>query len=175
MKKVFKKVEVFVDKSIPLLVVILLGIIISELFFHDLVEPYILYLEIADGLIIGFFLVDLIFKWYRAKNIKQFIQTSWIDIIAVFPFFLIFRVLEQFIIFFEISKSVQQFQGFLHSGLELSRTGSDILKEGGLVTQEAAKAGKLARLERFMKIFRPLQRSPRLIKAFGFYEKPLHH
>ncbi|MBT3985330.1 hypothetical protein HOD38_01255 [archaeon] len=177
MKKWVHKVEVIVDWIIPFAVLILLGVIIVELFFHDFAETYHLAITIIDATVIGIFVIDLIFKWIRIRHIKPFIKECWLDIIAVFPFFLVFRVVERFLILLELSGDIKQFQMLFHEGLELRKSGSSILKEGGKIVQEAEKAGKLSRVQQIVRYIKPIQRSPRLLKALPFFEKPSgkHH
>ena len=177
MKKWVHKVEVIVDYIIPFAVLILLAVIIVELFFHEFAETYHLAITIIDGTVIGIFVIDLIFKWIRIRHIKPFIKECWLDIIAIFPFFLIFRVVERFLILLELSGDVKQFQMLFHEGLELRKSGSNILREGGKIVQEAEKAGKLSRVQQIIRYIKPIQRTPRLLKALPFYEKPSgrHH
>lgn len=88
-RPIFNKIEHFVDKSIPVMLVILTVLIILEftkygVIYHD-------YILLVDYVIVSFFVVDLIFKWNHIRNFKEFVKLYWIDIIAVFPFYLIFR------------------------------------------------------------------------------------
>ena len=74
MKKWIHDIEVIVDKIIPYLVIILIFLISAEIFFHSYVEPYILYIEIADYFIIFIFVLDLIFKFNRVRKVKIFLK-----------------------------------------------------------------------------------------------------
>jgi hypothetical protein len=177
MKKWLHKLEYAIDWLIPWMILILLAIIILELFFHDFAETYHLYINIADYTVIGVFVVDLYFKYIRIRNIKTFFKTCWLDILAVFPFFLVFRFVERFIILIELSKDIKQFQMFFHEGLELEKSGSKMIQESSRIIQEAEKAGKVSRVKNIMRFFKPIQRTPRLIKALPFFEQPTgkHH
>tara|TARA_Y100000310_G_scaffold34947_1_gene33081 strand:- start:351 stop:983 length:633 start_codon:yes stop_codon:yes gene_type:complete len=177
MKKWLHKIELAVDWLIPWLIVLLLFIIITELFFHDFAEQYHTLISVLDGFVIFVFVLDIIFKWIRIRNIKKFFKTCWLDILAVFPFFLFFRFLEQFIIIIDLSKDFKQFQLLFHEGLELEKTGAKLIEEGSKLIQEAEKAGKVSRVKKIVRFFKPIARSPRLIKALPFYEKPTgkHH
>ena len=75
-----------------ILLIILLLIIAGELTLHEFMLKHKLLVDIVDWIIIGIFAIDLIFKYMRSKNFPRFIRASWIDIIAIFPFFLIFRL-----------------------------------------------------------------------------------
>tara|TARA_Y100000310_G_C20626478_1_gene786215 strand:+ start:516 stop:1178 length:663 start_codon:yes stop_codon:yes gene_type:complete len=177
MKKWLHKLELAVDWMIPWLILILLIIIILELFFHDIADTYHLYIEIADYTVITFFIADLYFKYRRMKNIKRFLKSSWLDILAVFPFFLVFRFVERFIILIELSQDYKHFQMLFHEGLELEKSGSKMIAESSKIIQEAEKAGKASRVNKIIKMFRPIGRTPRLIKALPFFEQPTgkHH
>tara|TARA_Y100000310_G_scaffold343667_1_gene452368 strand:+ start:1254 stop:1919 length:666 start_codon:yes stop_codon:yes gene_type:complete len=177
MKKWVHKVEYAIDWLIPWMILLLLIIIVIELFFHDFADTYHLYINILDYIVIGVFVGDLYFKYKRMKNIKKFLKSSWLDIIAVFPFFLIFRFVERFIILIELSKDLKQFQMLFHEGLELEKSGSKMIQESTRIIQEAEKAGKVSRVNKIIRFFRPIQRTPRLIKALPFFEQPTgkHH
>ena len=90
MKRWLHRVEVIVDKAIPYLVLLLIFIIVGEFAFHDFMSQYKLYVHIADYTIIGSFVIDLVFKFYRIRKVKLFIKKYWLEIIAVFPFILVF-------------------------------------------------------------------------------------
>ena len=92
------KIEHFVDRSIPFIVILLAIIIVLEFFVdaHSF-EPWLIY---ADWVIIAFFIADLVFKWRHVRNLTKFIRLYWLDIIAVFPFYLIIRTYLFFCYFF---------------------------------------------------------------------------
>jgi len=74
MKPWLHKIEVFVDKIIPYLVLILLILIISDLFYHEKTSSYENEMLILDYFIVFVFIIDLSFKYYRVKNAKIFIK-----------------------------------------------------------------------------------------------------
>lgn len=175
MKKWMHKIELLVDKLIPWLIIVILVIIISEFFFKDIAEKYSLLIDLLDGFIIFVFVLDLIFKYIRAKNIPDFLKNSWLDIIAVFPFFLFFRAIEGIRTLIVPTEAITEGQRLLREGLELEKASSKIV-------EEVEKAGKVSRTGVFAEIFKPrllkpLLRSPRLIKTVTFFEKPTgnHH
>ena len=114
MKPWLHKIEVIVDKIIPYLVLILLILIIGEFTHYKLIEKNENIILIIDYIVVLFFIFDLSFKYYRVRNAKTFIKRYWLDIIAVFPFFLIFRLVEEVIIFFRISSELAESQKILH-------------------------------------------------------------
>ena len=151
------KVERIVDKSIPYLLILLLFVIAVEIIYASEIEPYIIFFSIFDGTIIFVFIVDLIFKYIRIRNFPKFFRTHWLEIIAVFPAFLVIRVVEEFVIIANLEETFVLSQ----EGLEL----------------EARVGSRASRLHYFAKFARPLSRIPRFLKAFSFYEKPTgkHH
>ena len=52
-----------------------------------------------------------------------------------------------------------------------------MIQESSRIIQEAEKAGKVSRVKNIMRFFKPIQRTPRLIKALPFFEQPTgkHH
>jgi hypothetical protein len=161
------KVEKYVDASIPLCLVVLLYIIILEIFFHETAHHYHFEIVFTDNIIIFIFILDLAFKYIRMQNVPQFLKRYWLEIMAVFPFYLFFRMVEFFLSFATFSESLQSFQQILHEGLEIDNEGSKI----------AAQAGKSARFNNLIRLIRPMLRLPRFLKVVGFFERPTgsHH
>src|SRR3989344_2134788 len=167
MKKWLKDLEIIVDKIIPYLILVLLAVIIIDLFFNNLAEQYKIQISLIDGFIILVFVIDLIYKYNRVRNFPKFVKEYWLEILAVLPFYLIFRVIETTIGFLELSGIIKQSQNILHSGVEVER-------EISLITKEAEEIEKIgARTNKFARIFRTVERTPRLMTASRFYEKPL--
>ncbi|MBS3159681.1 hypothetical protein J4436_02740 [Candidatus Woesearchaeota archaeon] len=134
-----KKIEVVVDKIIPLLLVILLFVIIAELLFKEEINNYIVYIDIFDMFLIIIFSVDLMFKYSRTRKMKFFFKRYWLEIIAIFPFFLIFRLYEGFALFFgNLWEFVLPSQKIIHEGLVVEK----------IVAEDS----------RMVKIIRPLMR-----------------
>lgn len=189
MKKWLHKLEVIVDKSIPYLLLLLLVLILLEIFFKETAEHYALQIDIADYFIIFAFVIDLTFKYMRVKNIKKFIRHFWLDILAVFPFFLVFRVFEAIagLVSTTISEGVASFQAILHESIEAERGGVKLVEkegaralrvveeEGAKIAARAERLGKVSRSSRFARFLRPILRFPRFLKAVPFYEKPTGH
>src|SRR3989338_3885057 len=89
LNKFLEKAENIVDVLIFPATILLGFLIIGHLFFHF--ADYEPYATIADYFIISLFVVDLVFKWRHTHNLKKFFKYYWLDIIAVFPFYLITR------------------------------------------------------------------------------------
>jgi c-di-AMP phosphodiesterase-like protein len=182
MKKWYHEFERLVDKLIPFLLIILLNIIIMELFFHEAALEYHLMILIADSFIITVFVADLIFKYLSVRDIPLFIKKYWIDILAVFPFFLVFRIFEAAGLLGGGADTVAATQKILHEGVEVEKEGVKIVKEGAQIEkevargmQEAERLAKATRAQRITRFIRPLSRAPRLAKALHFYEAPRRH
>ena len=83
------KAEKFVDWLITPAVIILTVLVFGELLFgFDKYEPWI---TIADLIVVAIFVADLFFKWQRVHDVKKFVKLYWLEILAVFPFYLLFR------------------------------------------------------------------------------------
>ncbi len=175
MKRWMHKIELFVDKIVPWLVGILLIVIIIEFFFRQLAEEYRTIISILDGFIVFVFVLDLIFKYIRAKNIPDFLRNSWLDIIAVFPFYFFFRFMEGIASIFIAPETISEGQKILHEGVLLEKESAKIVKN----VEEAGKISRTRFFARMLKsqILRPLLRTSRLIKIIPFFEKPTgdHH
>jgi len=152
MKKWISKIEVIVDRAIPYALIILLFVIIGEVFYAEKLHAYQIFVSIIDGIILTIFFVDLVFKYMRTKNIPDFLKKYWLEIIAVFPAFLVVRVIEEFVIIVNLEETF-------------------ILSQEALEV-EARAGSKASRLHYFARFVRPLSRLPRFLKAFRFYKKP---
>lgn len=162
-----KKLEYFTDRIIPYLLVLLAGVLIMEFFFKEISKEYYSLISIADAIIIFFFTLDLIYKFNRVRRLKLFLKKYWLDIIAVFPFFLLFRLAEEVFLLFRLSPELGDVQKFFHIGLETEKLAKEEIALREIA--ELQKETKLARTQMLARYFR----LPRLIKVFPFYEKPI--
>jgi hypothetical protein len=162
------KGEYFVDKSIPYLLIALFFVIIIDLFFHHEFEQYHAYISIVDWAVMSVFMLDLIFKYNRVRDVPEFIRRYWIDIIAVFPFYLLFRLIDEALMLTGFTGVVEGVQPLVHEAVEAEKAGSK-------AANEMKSVGKTARFESLFRLFRPLQRFPRLLKVFSFYKSPKHY
>ena len=171
-RSLYNKLESFIDKSIPYLLILLLVIIISHLFFYDFYLKNEKVLEFADKIIIGFFIADLIFKYNHVKNIPIFIKKYWLDILAVFPFYLILRLIEEYILIFRAGEELATGQKIAHTTLEVEREFSKVIKSAEIEKElKVLEYEKLARGRLFFRFLRPITRIPRFFKAIPYYEK----
>ena len=179
MKKWIHFVEVFVDRAIPYLVLLLLFIIIGDFAFHNLMNQYRLYVHIADYTILIFFVIDLSFKFYRVRNVKLFLKKYWLEVIAVFPFILIFRLFEEILILFRFTAPIEEGQKIVHTVAEIGKISEEQkivrelseLEKGTRVFRSIEEGTKLSRTTMFLRFFR----LARLARAIPIYEKPIKH
>ena len=152
MKKWVKNLEIGVDKLIPYMFVLILGIIIIEFSFSNFSESYHKYILVGDYLVILVFTVDLALKYNKIRNFKRFIKECWLDILAVFPFLLLFKAVAVVVGLFShgFGEGLRMTQHLLHGGLELEKG--------------SFKLVKLIKSTRFMNIAKPLFRLPRFLK-----------
>ncbi len=159
-KKIKETVEHFVDKIIPILV-ILLGIVLVMEFTMEVSEEFEHNVKYLDYFVVAFFLIDLCFKWRKVRKVKKFVRLYWLDILAVFPFYLIFRV---YLFFTELAKTTEQAQKILHEAVLLREIKiiEPALKETEIAVKEAGRLNKLGRA------VRTLQRFIRFLKGRWF-------
>lgn len=96
MNDFFKRINLAVNKMLPYALIILFVLILFEIFLHTENHTILFIFEFLDTLIIELFVIDLIFLYIKSKNIRFFFTNYWLDILAVFPFGLVFRVAENF-------------------------------------------------------------------------------
>lgn len=141
----WKKVEEINHKLLFPAILILLVIIYFELFVHTENEQLKLGIHVADYLVIAIFVLDLIFLAIHAKSTKFFFRNYWLDLLAVFPFGIMFGFLEGVSALFRASEEVAVGQAMFHE------------------TLEASKAA--ARAERFAKIGKELKVGVRVLRV----------
>ncbi len=124
-------IEHTVDFILPILLIPLTLIIVLE--FTVIGELYHNELLIADSIIVMFFIIDLCFKYARTKTTKLFIKLYWLDILAVLPFYSMFRVINSIREFFVVSEQANR---LLHEAV--------LIREARLLT-EADAAFRLSR------------------------------
>lgn len=141
-------IERIVDRAVPYVLVLLAVLIIIE--FTHVADPYHDIFVTIDYFIVAFFVIDLCFKWFHTRDVLKFIKLYWIDIIAVFPFYAIFRV---YFAATELFAAGEQTQKFLHEAV--------LLRETKLL-REAEYGAKLAKEGRFIRV---IARSLRILRA----------
>ncbi len=155
--------EHFTDHIIPYLVVLLAIVLILENPFWTLVhlseyEPWI---GIFDSVIVFFFVVDLVFKWFKTRNVRKFFRLYWLDIVAVFPFYLAFRAYAQVVGIFRLGEEVSETaQKLAHEAVLLRE--ARMFREAEEMAKEARAAREFSIVERGI---RAVQRALRSLKG----------
>lgn len=168
MKRILDKLEVVVNKIIPYLIIILLIILVLD-FTTDYIKKYHLLVAAFDVFVVSAFVIDLIFKYNHLKNKKKFVRLYWLDILAVFPIYLLFRAYATLAKIF-LERQITQLQQVTHVAVTIEREAAVLEKEAML-----AKEAKLAKFNIFGRILRAVQRLLRLIAArFKLVHAHLH-
>lgn len=150
-------IEIFIDKSIPYLVIIIAVMLILNFTINsEQFEPWFSYLDWA---ILAFFVADLVFKWRHVRKLTKFLRLYWIEILAVFPFYLIIRAYATIAELITVGERVSEAQQITHEALLLRE--AKILRETELLAEESGVVGKEVRL--LPRIFRFFQRSLRFV------------
>ncbi len=157
--------EIFIDKAVPYALMFILAHLVLTIFFSEVIHRYedlIIFLEFfLITFVLGF---DLIFKYRRSVNKKYFFKHHWLEIIAVLPFMLVFRLFEEAYLISRlvpVETSVASTQMVLHDIKGIS--------EGTRIVKEAELAGRASRVGRFSR----LTRIPAFIRGAIFFEHPL--
>lgn len=166
MRRWLRNIEYYTDRSIPYALLILLVIIIFEFSFPDLVQPYIKTIHAVDNFIIFIFVVDLTFKYVRIKDFPKFFRIYWIEILAVFPVFLILRLFEELAIITELGTGTQK---VIHGVVEAEKESRVLIREIERASAESS------RIKNFARYFQPIARLPRFFMAFSFFDQPNRH
>lgn len=165
MKLWMHKAEKAIDEIIPILLLLFLVIIAAEVLFERQVAQFKNHIDLFDTALIGVLAADLFFKYQRMKSVPRFVAKYWLQIIAVLPFFIMFRMLEYL-----------QLTQLAATGTKLINETTTLGRGPGLIIREAEKSGEISRAAQLLR-FKPLSRFPRLIAAIPFFEKPTgkHH
>lgn len=157
-KRLLELTERFINIGIPILVILLAGIIVLD-FTHGLhkYEPYVTYF---DYFIVAFFTIDLVFKWNKTRDVRRFLRLYWIDVLAVFPFYLVFRVYAFSRELLKIGEEVSEAQKIAHEAVLLRE--AKVAREARLVTEEARVLKEVSPAIRLLRFF---QRTLRLFKG----------
>ncbi len=152
MEEFLEKVEHYNSKLIPFALVLLLGIIIFELFVHVENHTVELIVKIADALVITVFIIDLLFLAKKAKNAKFFFKNYWLDLLAVFPFVIFFKVVESTYRIALATERLTLGQAILHETVEASKSTKILAKSGKVVRIGARILRVVTKSRLFMKV-----------------------
>ena len=161
--------EIIIDKLVPYSLAFIIIHLILSFFFVDFlynVEELVIFLEVfLITFVLGF---DLIFKYRRSTNKGYFFKHHWLEILAVFPFMLIFRLFEEVYLVTRLASTEASLVG-TQSVLHDVR-GVD---QGLKIARDAELSGRASRASMFSKPFSFIRRVPRLIRGAIFFEHPL--
>lgn len=153
----YGRIHDITDMLVGPALVIILFVIIFEIFLPDLAHKYHTAILAADYAAITVFLVDLSFKFKRASEWENFLRDYWLEIIAIMPGFIVFRVLDTF---FVITRSAELSQDAIHLATRSERLAA------------IAGGGELSRVARLERVSLGLARTPRLARAVDFFKPP---
>ena len=163
--------ERIVEKAIPWLV-LLIGLILLGEFAREInvfgwpwlevvgefFEKHEKAVNLIDNIVVGFFIIDIYFNFFKKKTFWAFFKSSFIDLIAIAPLGLIFRLTR-----------FGEAQSVLHVTAELEKEVSVVAKEGEAASKivKAEELVKVARAEKAVRLGR-LGRLLRLLRLHEF-------
>jgi|SRR3989344_3260388 len=162
MNKYLRMLESITHELIPYLLIGLAFVIIVD---NPLWSLYNLHqfettLFIFDAIVVFFFVTDLVFKWFKIKNATKFIKLYWIDLIAVFPFYLCFRLFSEISALFRLGSEISETtQKIAHETILIRET--ELLKEA----KNIEEVRMLRETKPFIRSLQFVQRSLRLVKG----------
>lgn len=86
----FYSLKKFLDRLLPLVIIVLMGVLYLEFFVHLTHHQHKLVLMIERG-ILGYFLLELLVDLGVYRNNRKFLRHRRMDIMLVLPFFTVFR------------------------------------------------------------------------------------
>ncbi len=125
----FEKVEHYNAKLINPALVLLFLIIIFELFFHVEDHTTLTIVHILDYIVITIFVIDLIFIAKKVKKMRIFFKHYWLDLLAIFPFALLFRAMDRIYLLFRVEQ-VAIGQAVLHETVEVGKVATKVERLG---------------------------------------------
>ena len=152
-----EKIHDWTDRLVGPALLVILIVVLLEVFMPDLAHKYHTAILIADYSAISVFIVDLSFKFNRASTWEGFLKHYWLEIIAIMPGFIVFRILETF---FVITRSAELSQDAIHLATRSERLAA------------VFSSGELSRVARIERLTQGLTRTPRFAKAAKFYDEP---
>ncbi len=93
-----------IEKNISFSMIILIILLFIELFLEDRYLNFEIFLKTLEYLIYLHILIYLIFKYLELTSFPKFFKKYWRDLLVIFPFFIVFKILNEFFIIFKINK-----------------------------------------------------------------------
>ncbi|MBI2146458.1 hypothetical protein HYU22_03900 [Candidatus Woesearchaeota archaeon] len=172
MKEVWEKIERFNSHLITPAIIVLLGIIIVELFVHPQNETVKIIIRVLDYLVIAVFVVDLTFLAIKARSTSFFFRHYWLDLLAIFPFSLLFSVVTRAYETVLAAERLALGQSIIHEGLEANKE-IEALSKGNRAARIVRIASRLLRViakSRLFNMFSSKHQQARK-KVFGKNDK----
>jgi len=201
----FNWLEILVEYAIPWLVLMLLFIILSEfghsinvfiekIFHHsfhfldviaEFAHQYSNEIVLLDKIIIGFFIFDLYFHFFKKATISGFIRTYFLDILAVLPLGLVVGALTREIGTAQTATHIvvdaerlatraTEAERIAVRAVEAERFAVRAVEAEKIVVKSAEleKLAKVGRGSRFLKFFSRIPRLLRLYRIYYFFIPP---
>ncbi|MBI3033745.1 hypothetical protein HYY72_01150 [Candidatus Woesearchaeota archaeon] len=165
MKRWMHQAEKTIDSIIPPLLFLFLLLMAFEVFFPEQAALFKNHLDIFDTLLFLIIASDLFFKYQRMRSVPRFLKKYWLQIIAIIPFYVVFRFLEYF-----------QLAEYVSAGEKYVNQTQVFGKAPALIIKQAERTEGISRTSQLLK-FKPLSRLPHLFAGLPFFEKPTgrHH
>ncbi len=162
------KIDEINSKLIPLAIVLLLFIILAELVFHLEGISWHRALQVMDGIVIAIFVIDLVFLALKSRNARYFFRHYWLDILAVFPFGIVFRLIEQVQRGVIATERLVLAQSIFHETLEVEKEAKGVLRAERLVKPLRIGA-RLTRVVTKSRLFTRFRRNEAIAKRKLFH------
>ena len=153
MNKFWKKLEHYNAKLIPFAVLVLLFVIIFELFLHVENHTVEVIVHALDIVAIAIFVIDLIFLAIRAKSVRFFFKSYWLDIVAILPLGFIFTFASGFLRILVAAERVAVGQAILHESLEARKGVSALARTSGRIGRGLRIGARVVRVITKSRIF----------------------
>jgi hypothetical protein len=145
-----------IDWLVPWELILLVIIVLGSFLF---VMPY--YWIIIFYILVGLIVLDLCLKFFRMLTIDDFFNLYIFEVILLIPFYLVFRVLERFMVMIERKSDKNTFKMLYHESLNKKET---------IVIKGCERiVGK--RVKQMTRFYKPIQRNHKLLIAVTFYEE----
>lgn len=159
---ILRGINKIVDKIMPYTLILLIIIIVVDLFLNVTNTKVLFIIEILDYTVITIFVIDLFFLFIKSRDIIFFFKNYWLDIIAVFPFGLLFRTADNVLRIGSEAEKIFVGQKVLHEVAYAEKFVKFASK-----FEEASKIVRF--LEEFAKFFRFIPKSINYIKRHELF------
>jgi len=113
-----RKVDKINSKFMPIVLILLIFIIFYSIFGDMTIQGVQLAFEIIDIFVIVVFGIDLIVAYKKSKDVKFFFTHHWLDMLAVFPFGLVFGAINRTYLLFSETEKILVGQAIVHEAIK---------------------------------------------------------